>query len=592
MAAAAESVRDAPAAGARAGRRVVFGRLLAFARPYLAILAAAMAFAALYSGARYLRAYLLQPILDDVMIAGESLSTITGLLALVIVALPIGHFGKDYLVEHTLGRILVDIQRTLCAKLLSLPLSFHHDRRRGDVLSRVLNDVSRAHRALNVFLSDVAQSAIGIVVGVISLLWISWQLTLVSLVSAPILMAVIAGFGGRIERGARKRQMSMGEVTQRFLQILSGIKVIKAFRAEAVESEAFARDNQRLFRRHMRVILARVSAHTSAEMLNNVMTIGVLLLGTWAVQQGKWGLTPGSVAAFAMVLLTTYRPMKLLTKGWTQLQEALPSAQRFLEVLDEDPRVVDAPDAVAIGPLRRGIRISHLSFSYGREPVLRDVSLDVAAGETVALVGRTGAGKTTLVDLLVRFYDPDQGSIELDGVDLRRITRDSLLARVAVVTQESFLFSGTILENLRYGRPDASDEEVLAAARAAHVDEFLDQLPQGWHTDVGELGAKLSGGQRQRVTIARAILKNPDVLIFDEATSALDAKSERLVQDAIDRLLSGRTAFVIAHRLSTIRHADKIVILEEGRVSRVGTHAELLAEPGLYRDLVALQTTS
>jgi subfamily B ATP-binding cassette protein MsbA len=588
---AAEPVREAPAIGARVGRRIVFGRLLAFARPYLGMVVAAMGFAAVYSGARYLRAYLLEPILDDVLIAGQSLWTIAGLLALVIVALPIGHFGKDYLVEWTLGRVLMDIQRTLCAKLLSLPLSFHHDRRRGDVLSRALNDVGQAHRALNVFLSDVAQSAIGLAVGVVSLWLITWQLTLVSLVSAPLLMAVIAAFGGRIERGARKRQMSMGEVTQRFLQILSGIKVIKAFRAEGVESEAFARDNQKLFRRHMRVVLARVSAHTSAEMLNNVMTIGVLLLGAWAVQQRKWGLTPGSVAAFSMVLLTTYRPMKLLTKGWTQLQESLPSAQRFLEVLDEEPRVVDAPDAVAIGPLRRGIRISHLSFSYGREPVLRDVSLEVAAGETVALVGRTGAGKTTLVDLLVRFYDPDQGTIEYDGVDLRRITRDSLLSRVAVVTQESFLFSGTILENIRYGRPGASDEDVLAAARAAHVDEFLDQLPQGWHTDVGELGAKLSGGQRQRVTIARAILKNPDVLIFDEATSSLDAKSERFVQDAIDRLLEGRTAFVIAHRLSTIRHADKIVILEDGRVSRVGTHAELLAEQGLYRELVALQTT-
>ena len=570
-------------------RRAVFVRLLQYVRPYVGVVAIAIAFAVVYSGARYLRAYLLKPIVDDVLIAGESLESIALLVGLMILALPIGHFGKDYAVEWTLGRILVDIQQALCRKLLALPLAFHHDRSRGDILSRALNDVTRSHRALNVFLNDVVQSVIGIILGVTTLLWLSWQLTLVSLIVAPMLMAVIAFFGGRIQRGARKRQIKMGDVTQRFLQILSGIKVIKAFRAEATEEAGFERENLKLFRRHMRVILARVTSHSSVEMLNNMMNIGVLLLGAWCVQQGMWGLTPGDVSAFATVLLTTYRPMKLLTKGWTHLQEALPSAERFMEVLDEDLRVVDADDAVEIGPITDRIRFEQVSFSYGRESVLREVDLEVRAGETVALVGRTGSGKTTLVDLLARFHDPVSGRITLDGVDLREIERDSLLRRIAIVTQEAFLFSGTIRENVRYGRPDASDEEVNAAARAAHVDEFVDQLPDGWETDVGELGAKLSGGQRQRLTIARAILKNPDVLIFDEATSALDAMSERFVQDAIDHLLEGRTAFLIAHRLATVRNADKIVVLEDGAVSAVGTHDTLVAEPGLYRDLVALQ---
>jgi ABC-type multidrug transport system fused ATPase/permease subunit len=243
--------------------------------------------------------------------------------------------------------------------------------------------------------------------------------------------------------------------------------------------------------------------------------------------------------------------------------------------------------------VRRGIRIAKVSFSYGREPVLRDVSLDVAPGEVVALVGRTGAGKTTLADLLLRLHDPDSGSIEIDGVDLRRIRRDSLLDHLAVVTQEPFLFPGTIRDNVRYGRPDASDADVERAARAAHVDEFVDALPHGWDTEVGDAGVKLSGGQRQRITIARAILKNPSILIFDEATSSLDAKSERYVQDAIDSLLGGRrTVFMIAHRLSTLRHADKIVVLENGHVSAVGSHDELVAGDGLYRELVALQTGS
>jgi len=570
-------------------RRTVFLRLVAYARPYLGIVALAMAFSTLYSGARYLRAYLMKPLLDDVWIEGQSIEGVAVLVVVLVIALPIGHFGKDYAVEWTLGRILVSIQQSLCSKLLALPLVFHHDRSRGDILSRTLNDVGRSHRALNVLLSDVLQSAIGIVVGVGSLLYLSWQLTLAALLLAPVLMGVIVFFGGRIERGARKRQIKVGDVTQRFLQILAGIKVIKAFRAERIEEAAFERENLKLFRRHMRVVMARISSHSSVEMLNNLMNLGVLLLGATWVQQGRFDLTPGTVAAFAAMLLTVYGPMKMLTKGWTQLQEALPSAQRFLEVLDEAPGVEDAESAVEIGPIREDIRFEGVSFSYGREPVLRDVDLDVRAGETVALVGRTGSGKTTLVDLLARFHDPVAGRITIDGVDLRAIQRDSLLRRIAIVTQEPFLFAGTIRDNVRYGRPEASDDEVMAAARAAHVDEFAQSLPEGWDTDVGEHGAKLSGGQRQRITIARAILKNPDVLIFDEATSALDAMSERTVQDAIDQLLEGRTAFLIAHRLATVRHADKIVVLEDGAVRDVGTHEELVARPGLYRDLVALQ---
>jgi subfamily B ATP-binding cassette protein MsbA len=340
----------------------------------------------------------------------------------------------------------------------------------------------------------------------------------------------------------------------------------------------------------MKVVKNRVLSRTVIEGLNNGIGVALIVVGAVAVIEGWWGLTPGKVTAFLTVMLTTYAPTKNITKGWTQLMESLPSAERFFELLDEPPGIVDAPDAVVIPGVKRGIRISKVSFSYGREPVLRDVSLDVQAGEVVALVGRTGAGKTTLADLLLRLHDPDSGSIEIDGVDLRRIQRDSLLDQLAVVTQEPFLFPGTIRDNIRYGRPEAPDEEVERAARAAHVDEFVRGLPQGFDTEVGDSGVKLSGGQRQRITIARAILKNPSILIFDEATSSLDAKSERYVQEAIDLLLGGRTVFVIAHRLSTIRHADKIVVLENGAVSAVGSHDELMANDGLYRELVALQT--
>ena len=511
---------------------------------------------------------------------------------IVVLILPIAHYGESYLSEYAMGRVLIDIQQQMATKLLGLPLAHHQNMQRGDALTRTLNDSMIAHSLLRNLFGDIIEGVISIVVGVGTLLVISWQLTGVTLVIAPALAGVVAIFGRRIRTRARRRQETVGEVTQRLVTILSGIKVIKAFRAEPYEETAFARDNMRLFRRSMRVVSSRVSSRSAVEGLSNVAGLVVLAAGTLLALDGRWGLSPGSLAAFITVMLTTQRTSKDLTKSWTQLQDALPSADRYFELIDTPSEVADPVDAVRIDGIREGIRISKVSFSYGREPVLRDVSIDVRAGEVVALVGRTGSGKTTLADLLLRFYEPTTGTIEIDGVDLRQISRDALLAQVAVVSQDPFLFGGTIRDNIRYGKPDASDAEILAAARAGYVDEFAATLPQGYDTPVGDAGTKLSGGQRQRITIARALLKNPSLLIFDEATSSLDAKSEQLVQRAIDALLQNRTVIVIAHRLSTIRHADKIVVLEDGAVSQLGSHEELMEKPGLYRELVGIQSGS
>ena len=604
-------------------------RLVAYARPYLAVMLLGFLFSTVHAGARMTRTYLVKPLVDDVLpaatrgaeptslawpgfnrLARETLPSLAGerptpraalpvadrfwsLLiagALVVLVLPVAHFGADYLSEWALGRVLIDIQQQMAVKFLALPLGFHQELRRGDALTRTLNDGLRAHAALRTLVSDVSEAVIAIAASLVTLLAISWQLTLLTLGVAPVLVGVVAGFGRRIRANALRRQETLGEVIQRLVQILSGIKVIKAFGAEGAEEAGFQRENLRLFRRSMKVVKNRVWSRASAEGVSNVAGMVVLGLGTGLALRGSWGLTAGSLTAFITVMITAQRTTRDLTKAWTQLQDALPSAERYFELLDRESERPDSPGAVRIDGLRSGIRVSKVSFSYGREPVLHDVSLDIRAGEVVALVGRTGVGKTTLADLLLRFYEPDSGSIELDGIDLRRITRESLLAQVAVVTQEPFLFDATIRENIRYGRPGASNAEVEEAARAAHVDEFVAALPRGYDTEVGESGARLSGGQRQRVTIARALLKNPALLIFDEATSSLDAKSERLVQDAIDKLLANRTVLVIAHRLSTIRHADRIVVLENGAVSQLGTHEELLAAPGLYRELVGLQS--
>jgi len=510
---------------------------------------------------------------------------------IVLLLLPLIYFVRDYSSAYALERIHVDMKRDVCAKLLALPLRFHQESRRGDVYARAVNDVGRAHRALDLLFGDLIQSSLRIFVGVAFLVYLSWQLSMMALVVGPLIILVITSFGRRIRASARKRQQQYGEVTQRLMEILTGIKVIKAFRAEAAEDAAYRRETRKLFKRNMKVTKNRLLARHSVDLMNQSLTYAAILIGVMVM--GWLEISMGELAAFFVISNQTYRPVKKLAKAWVQIADASAGADRLFEVLDKPVDIHDAPDAVEIGRVRRNIRARGLSFSYGDELVLENVDFEVNAGEMVAIIGRTGAGKTTLIDLLMRFYDPTAGCIEIDGHDLRQITRDSLLGQIAVVTQEPFLFDGTIWENLRYGKPDASREKILKAARAAHVDEFVDEMPDGYDTEVGATGVRLSGGQRQRITIARAILKDPSILILDEATSSLDSKSEKFVQQAIDTLLGGeRTVFVIAHRLSTIRQADRIFVIEDGTITQRGTHTELLSQDGLYRELLELQNTA
>ena len=614
-------------------RRGAFLRLLGYARPYLIVLAGAVLCAALFAGAQTGRIVILSPFIDEIMIPGaqvnvgvdevmgalrgeepapaagetpelssqqkshvlESVRRFAPALALALLLtllIPVAHFGQEYASQYLLGRVLVDLQRDLCAKLLALPLGYHQHASRGETLSRILNDTAKAHTALDQFFVDIVQSAVMLAVIVVALFLFSWQLSLAVAAVAPALAAVIAVFGTKIRKRAERRQESQADMTQRLLQILAGIKIVKAFKAQEGEARGFAAENLRYFRRNMKVVKNRSLARSAVEALSNLIGIFILLVGASALLADLWGLTLGTLIPFVLLMSRAYRPMRDLSRAWTRLQEAVPSAERFFEVLDAAEEAPDAPGALAIRGIESGIALRDVSFSYGREPVLRGVSVEVKAGEMVAIVGKTGSGKTTLADLLLRLYDPDQGAIEVDGVDLRKLQRGSWLDHVAVVTQDPFLFAGTIRENILYGRPSATHDELLAAARAAHVDEFVQRFEAGYDTDVGEAGTALSGGQRQRITIARAILKKPDVLIFDEATSALDAESERFVQDAINALLSGRTTFVIAHRLSTVRHADKILVLRDGQVAELGTHDDLMAKNGAYADLMRAQEFS
>jgi len=530
-------------------------------------------------------------VVDVVLAAGDVqlLNRFAGLLMVIFLAQAVFSFVNRYNLAYVGERVVVDLRQQLYRHLLSLSFRFFADRRTGELVSRLTNDVSLLRTAVTDNLISLLQQIITLIGGVAMLFWLNWRLTSLIVIGIPPVTLTMVFLGRKIRRAAALVQDRLAEAAAVIEESIGGIRIVKSFARETHEMARFNHKINQTFEAAMtRVKISAILAPTIGFMAFTSITI-TLWFGGYEVLQGR--LSPGGLVAFLMYTLLVAGPIAAFSGLYAQFQTALGVTDRLFELLDTESDIVDAPTARPLPEITGRIIFDDVCFEYDSAlPVLHHISLTAQPGQVIALVGPSGAGKTTLINLIPRFFDVTAGRITIDGQDIRQVTLYSLRRQIGIVPQEAVLFSDTIEANIRYGRLEAGRAEIAAAARAANAHEFISKMPQGYDTLVGERGLKLSGGQRQRIAIARAILKNPRILILDEATSSLDSESEALVQEALERLMTGRTTFVIAHRLSTITNADWILALDGGRIVEQGTHADLLSRPdGLYHRLHAMQ---
>jgi ATP-binding cassette, subfamily B, bacterial MsbA len=518
------------------------------------------------------------------------LDRIALLLVAVFVLNALTSYIRVYQLAYVGEGVVATLRRDLFAHVLTLSIPFFEQRKTGEITSRLTSDIATIQTAVSNVLVQLVTQAISLFGGVVVLLVINARLTLVMLAVLPAVIIASSIFGRRLRRISTAFQDELAAANARAEEAIAGVRVVQSFTAERFEANRYARAIDDTFQSALR--RARVRAAFVPTVFSGFFLGVALVLWTGGRLALAGELPPGDLITFLLLTVTVAGSIGAFTGLYAQVQEAIGASKRVFELLDTPPNLAEPADPTPLPTARGLVRFEGVSFRYGDrgdEWVLSGIDVSASPGEVIALVGPSGAGKTTLVTLLSRFHDPSEGRVTLDGIDLRTLESRALRQHVGVVPQETLLFSGTIAENIRYGRPEATAEEVRAAAVAANADGFIRGFPDGYETVVGERGVKLSGGQRQRIAIARALLKNPRILVLDEATSSLDSESEALVQEALERLMHGRTTFVIAHRLSTVVHADRIVVLSRGRVVESGTHAELLNRGGLYATLYARQ---
>jgi ATP-binding cassette, subfamily B, bacterial MsbA len=566
-------------------------RLIRYAGPYRLRVVWAMAAMLVYATASAYLAYLIKPILDSVLPHQAKVSTVAWGIVIAYFLKGLGDYFSNYLMADTGQRVVRDLRNQLHAHMLGQSAGFFARRTTGQLLSRLTNDVGQVQHVVAETVGDLLQESLALVGYGCLLFYYDARLALVCLTGAPVIVYPLAQLGRRLRKTTRRSQEALEHLSHVAGESFTGHRIVKAFGAEQRESAKFSDASRLLYRTNMKVTLIVSVLPPVMELLGGVAIAGALWYGSREIAMGR--LTTGEFTAFIAALMLMYGPIKKLSRVNASLQQAIAASERIFEVLDRHTEVVEKPGAAALAPFSSAIEFDNVVFTYDdttARPILRGVTFSVRAGQMIAIVGRSGAGKTTLVNLLPRFYDVTGGAIRIDGVDIRDVSLASLRAQVGIVTQETVLFDDSIARNIAYGRPDASREAIDAAARAANALDFIRALPEGYDTFIGERGQRLSGGQRQRLAIARALLKDSPLLILDEATSSLDTESEQLVQEALANLMRDRTSFVIAHRLSTIRRADAIIVMDRGRIVETGRHDELLTRSGsLYARLYELQ---
>jgi subfamily B ATP-binding cassette protein MsbA len=536
-------------------------------------------------------AYLIKPIFDNVLPNRQMLGPVAFAIVIVYVVKGAGAFFSAYLMTDVGQRVVRDVRDRLFRHILGQSAGFFARRSTGQLMSRITNDVNQVQQAVSETIGDLLREGLSLFGYAALLFYYDARLALVVMTGAPVVVYPLVRLGQRVRKTTRRSQEQLEHISHITAEAFSGHRIVKAFGTEEVEAKRFAAASDLVYRTNMKVTSALSALPPLMEFLGGLGMAAALWYGSRQIGQGH--LTTGEFTSFIAAMFLMYGPAKKLSRVNASLQQAIAAAQRIFEMLDTHTEVKDRAGAVELAPLRQGIEFRGVSFNYDdgdRRKILDEVSFSVPAGRMFAIVGLSGAGKTTLVNLIPRFYDVTGGAILIDGIDIRDVTVKSLRAQIGMVTQETVLFDDTIAANIAYGRPTATPPLIEAAARAAHAHEFICAMPKQYDTRIGERGQRLSGGQRQRIAIARALLKDPPLLILDEATSSLDAESELLVQDALTTLMENRTSFVIAHRLSTVRRADAIVVLERGQVREIGSHEALMSRPdSLYAKLHALQ---